>query len=334
MRINKFIFSIILVLFLCYISCFNSNLIAKADSNAEIVVEVETGQILYANNEKSRLPMASTTKIMTAIIIVEDCDLNAVIKVPKEAVGVEGSSIYLKCDEEISIKDLLFGLMLRSGNDASVALAIAHSGSVEKFVDVMNERAKAIGASDTHFCNPNGLPNDMHYTTAHDLAKIGAYAMKNATFREIVSTKSYKGDYKYFANKNKILNMLDGANGVKTGYTKKAGRCLVSSAKRDDMQLVCVVLNCPDMYERSKKLLENAFERYSTVKIGKDKKFEYKNNIYCVGESVSLVVRKNAVLRYEIEICGDGKRDELPLLKIYDENNLIFSQNLYTIIDD
>lgn len=334
MKIKNLVFAIILVLFLCYISCFNSNFIAKADSNAEIVVEVETGQILHANNEKTRLPMASTTKIMTAIIIVEDCDLNAVIKVPKEAVGVEGSSIYLKCDEEISIKDLLFGLMLRSGNDASVALAIAHSGSVEKFVDVMNERAIAIGASDTHFCNPNGLPNDLHYTTAHDLAKISAYAMKNATFREIVSTKSYKGDYKYFANKNKILNMLDGANGVKTGYTKKAGRCLVSSAKRDDMQLVCVVLNCPDMYERSKKLLENAFECYSTVKIGKDKKFEYKNKIYCVGESVSLVVRKNAVLRYEIEFCGDGKRDELPLLKIYDENNLIFMQNLYTIIDD
>ena len=174
--------------------------------------------------------MASTTKIMTALLICEDCNPDEVVIVPDKAINVEGSSIYLKKGEEIDIRDLLYGLMLRSGNDAANALALIHSGSLSAFADRMNERAREIGAADTSFKNPSGLPDEEHYTTARDLCKIACTAMNNALFREIVGTKSWHGKYRSYANKNKTLFNYAGATGIKTGYTLKAGRCLVSSA--------------------------------------------------------------------------------------------------------
>ncbi|MGN0818322.1 MAG: D-alanyl-D-alanine carboxypeptidase family protein, partial [Candidatus Coproplasma sp.] len=201
-------------------------------------MELYTDSLLHEKNSDARMPMASTTKIMTALIVIEDCELDEVITVPDQAVGTEGSSIYLKHDEEISIKDLLYGLMLRSGNDSAAALAIHHSGSIEAFAENMNRRAKEIGALNTNYTNPSGLPDDNHYTTAYDLCLIACTAMKNPVFQEIVGTKNYNGEFRSFLNKNKILNTLDGANGVKTGYTVKAGRCLVSSAQRDGMDVV------------------------------------------------------------------------------------------------
>ncbi|MDE7439749.1 MAG: D-alanyl-D-alanine carboxypeptidase, partial [Clostridia bacterium] len=214
-----------------------------ASAQAEIAMELSTGRILTEGNAHARLPMASTTKILTAIIIIEDCNLDEEITVPDKAVGVEGSSIYLQKDEKIDIRDLLYGLMLRSGNDSATALALHHSGSIEKFAEVMNERAKKMGAEHSHFKNPSGLPDDEHYTTAYDLCTIACYAMKNETFREIVSTTNYTGKYKNFVNKNKMLYKYKSANGIKTGYTVKAGRCLVSSAEQNGMDIVCVVLN-------------------------------------------------------------------------------------------
>lgn len=302
---------------------------AKADGVSEIALELERGDVLHSKNADCRLPMASTTKIMTALIICEDCDLTEVITVPDKAVGVEGSSIYLKRDERISVRDLLYGLMLRSGNDAACALAIHHSGSVEAFVERMNGRAKGLGALNTHFCNPSGLPDENHYTTALDLCNVARVAMKNEIFAEVVSTKSYKGDFRCFVNKNKLLNTLDGANGVKTGYTEKAGRCLVSSAKRDNMDVVCVVLNCYDMFERSAEIIENCFDNYAVETISKDKIFNFNGRQCSLKEDYSFTVNKKADLDYKlVPYDCDGA---IAKLEIYSENNLIFCENLFTI---
>ncbi|WZL74928.1 D-alanyl-D-alanine carboxypeptidase [Clostridiaceae bacterium 35-E11] len=239
-------------------------------ASSAIVMDVKTGRILFEKNINQKKPMASTTKIMTALLALEKTPLEEIIKVPRNAVGVEGSSIYLQYDEKLSMKDLLYGLMLRSGNDAATAVAVHVSGSVEKFSDLMNKRARELGAINTNFMNPHGLHNASHYTTAYDLALITREALKNKNFSEIVQTKLWVAEregYKYFYNKNKILSQYAGGNGVKTGYTKAAGRCLVTSATRNGMQLLCVVLNAPNWFQDSYQLLDNAFEKYDAVSI-------------------------------------------------------------------
>ena len=244
-------------------SCSATSVLTSA--KAACVIDVDSGEILYCENENAPLAMASTTKILTAIIVIENMDLSQTIKVDDSAAGVEGSSIYLKKGEEIKVIDLLYGLMLRSGNDSAVALAIACAGSVPAFANLMNDKAKQIGATNSSFTNPHGLDDKNHYTTAKDLALISAYAMKNDIFREIVSTKMHVvektnlSEQRYFQNKNKMLSSFEGACGVKTGYTKKTGRCLVSAAKRDGKTLVCVVLSAPNMWQDSKNLLEFGF---------------------------------------------------------------------------
>lgn len=265
------IFSFILV-FLFLFSSFSFSSKVKAQNigtsaKGACVIDVESGEILFAENENKKLPMASTTKILTAIVLIENMDLSKTIKVDDSAVGVEGSSIYLKKGEEIKVIDLLYGLMLRSGNDSAVALAIACSGSEENFSKLMNEKAKQIGANSSSFTNPHGLDDENHYTTAKDLALISAYAMKNEIFRKIVSTKMHVveatnvSEKRFFQNKNKMLSSFEGACGIKTGYTKKTGRCLASAAQRDGKTLVCVVLSCPNMWQDSKNLLEFCFNK-------------------------------------------------------------------------
>ena len=302
----------------------------KASARAEIAMELSTGSILTENNAYVRLPMASTTKILTAIIIIEDCNLDEEITVPDEAVGVEGSSIYLSKDEKIDIRDLLYGLMLRSGNDSAASLAIHHSGSIEKFAQTMNERAKNIGAQNSNFMNPSGLPDDKHYTTAYDLCTIACYAMKNETFKEIVSTTNYKGKYKSFVNKNKILYKYENANGIKTGYTVKAGRCLVSSAVKDGMDVVTVVLNCPDMYERSIDIFESCFKKYKLVKLDKGLTFNFNGKLCCLKESEKFVIEKSGKISYKIEQV-ENIAGVIAQLHIYNENKLIFTGKLYSI---
>ena len=239
-----------------------------------ITTEAGSGRVLYEKNANVRRPMASTTKIATAITVIDNVpDLEKTVVVPDCAVGVEGSSIYLSKGETASIRDLLYGLMLQSGNDCAVALAVTTAGSVEKFAALMNETARKCGANDTNFVTPHGLHDDNHYTTARDLAKISAYAMKNATFREIVSSKKHTMPWaghdcdRVILNKNKILTTFDGGDGIKTGYTKKAGRCLVASATRDGMTIISVVLDCGPMFEECRNLMEKAFEEYSLVDI-------------------------------------------------------------------
>ena len=239
-----------------------------------ITTEAGSGRVLYEKNADVRRPMASTTKIATAMTVIDNVpDLEKTVVIPDCAVGVEGSSIYLSKGETASILDLLYGLMLQSGNDCAVALAVTTAGSVEKFAALMNETARKCGANDTNFVTPHGLHDDNHYTTARDLAKISAYAMRNATFREIVSSKKHTMPWaghdcdRVILNKNKILTTFDGGDGIKTGYTKKAGRCLVASATRDGMTIISVVLDCGPMFEECRNLMEKAFEEYSLVDI-------------------------------------------------------------------
>ncbi len=231
------------------------------EGKAECVMEINSRRILYESNGDSRLPMASTTKIITAITVLEHCsNLQEEINIPKEAVGIEGSSVYLKEGDKYSVENLLYGLMLRSGNDCATALALYCSGSVNNFSVAMNQTAQKAGALASNFKNPHGLPCINHYTTARDLSYITCYAMQNQTFKEIVSTQYYSP--KQWCNKNKLLQLYNGGMGVKTGYTKEAGRCLVSAANKQNMTLVCTLLNCPTTYERTIKLLDDAFETY------------------------------------------------------------------------
>lgn len=263
------IFMSVIVVFSAVLAGVSRPLAAGYNTTAKsaIVIERTTGRLLFEKNADAQLPIASTTKILTAITVIENCDdVNETVIVPDCAVGIEGSSIYLKRGEKLRIVDLLYGLMLQSGNDCAVALACLTSGSVDNFAVLMNMVAQRAGAHNSHFANPHGLPNDNHYSTARDMAAISAYAMSNDLFREIVSTEYYKecpsseGGNRIIHNKNKILTMLEGGNGIKTGYTKAAGRCLVSSAERDGKEVICVVLSCGPMFEESCALINAAFE--------------------------------------------------------------------------
>ena len=215
--------------------------------------------------------MASTTKILTALLALETCSLDDIIEIDERAAGTEGSSMYLKEGERLSLEDLLYGLMLSSGNDAAVAIATHISGDVKSFAALMNQRAQELGCTNSNFVTPNGLHNDDHYSSALDMARIAACAMKNEKFRSLVSTNYHKTDtgaqQRTLKNKNRILWEYEGGNGVKTGYTKKAGKCLVFSAERDGMQLIGVVLACPDMWAEAKKLLDYGFSNYEMTRI-------------------------------------------------------------------
>lgn len=238
-------------------------------AKAACVLEMTSHRVLFEKNAHQRLPMASCTKIMTALVALERGNLTDVVTTGPNAAGVPGSSIYLKKGEQLTLEDLLYGLMLASGNDAAVAIAEYIGGSVPKFLDLMNARAQELGLVDTHFSSPNGLDTPGHYTSAYDLAMIASYAMQNADFRRIVGTKTHTMPYegqpgaRVVRNKNRLLSSFDGANGVKTGYTGDAGRCFVGAAERDGMQLIGVVLNCGPMFEETAALLDNAFARYA-----------------------------------------------------------------------
>jgi len=237
----------------------------EAPAQAAYLIEANSGRVLYAKNETARLPMASTTKIMTALLAVESGRLTEIVTVPDEAAGTEGSSMYLRAGEKISLLDLVYGLMLTSGNDAAVAIACFLDGSTAAFAERMNARAKALGLADTHFVNPNGLHDPDHYTTAKDLTLLSAAALRNPFFAEIVSTqyRRTEGTNPHtLKNKNRLLWEYEGGIGVKTGYTKAAGKCLVFAAERGGMKLVGAILNCPSMWNTAKSMLDAGFHGY------------------------------------------------------------------------
>jgi len=232
-----------------------------------IVLDAVSGRILYQKNADQKSLIASTTKIMTALIICEQCNVLDRMRIPKEAMGIEGSSMYLEEGEVLTLQELLYGLMLSSGNDAAVALAIYCGGTVEGFAELMNDKARTLGMTGTHFENPNGLDSPGHFSTARDLAVLAAYAMENPVFCKTVSTKNVKIGERYLHNHNKLLWQVEGADGVKTGYTRAAGRILVSSATRNGRRVIAVTLNAPDDWNDHAHLLEDGFARYSVQRI-------------------------------------------------------------------
>lgn len=348
-------FVIIVLMLFTTISVFNlkKNQVIASTNEKEIVIEMYSGRIIHQKNIDERAYPASTTKILTAICVIENTDIEKIVQIPDECVGVEGSSIYLRKGEKLKVKEILYGLMLRSGNDCAVALSIITSGSQKEFVKLMNETAKKIGADNSNFMNPHGLHDDNHYVTARDLAKITAYAMKNNIFREIVSTKKIEipnGEYDYnrvLINKNKMLFECDGATGVKTGFTKKAGRCLVSACNRNNTELICVVLNCSPMFEKSKQLFDDLYNDYVTHKIlESDFILDFiptengeKVGVYLKND-ILLPLRKSEIDNLKIKYIlpekiksGTKKDEEVGKVEIYIENDLIFFEKIYTIND-
>ncbi len=236
-----------------------------------VLMEAASGDVVFGQNENARLPMASTTKIMTALVALEALPLDTVVTVTSDSVGVEGSSIYLCEGETLTLEQLLYALLLESANDAASAIAVAVSGSVEAFAARMNEKAAALGLTDTRFVNPHGLDAEGHYTTAYELAVITRAALENPTFRAICSTERKtiplhgNEGVRLLLNHNKLLNSYDGCIGVKTGFTKRTGRCLVSAAEREGVTLIAVTLNAPDDWRDHTAMLDYGFAFYESV---------------------------------------------------------------------
>ena len=335
----------------------NSSLNASAEvySSAKAMTVMEAGskRVLYSKNNQQKLPMASTTKIMTAITAIENAkDFDTRFEISPKAVGVSGTSIYLRKGETLSLRELLYGLMLVSGNDASVAIGEHVGGNVKNFIDLMNKTALKIGAKNSHFDNTHGLDSPTHYTTAYDLALITSYALANPIFKEIVSTKNIRiesgeGKTRYLKNKNRLLNSFTGCNGVKTGFTDDAGRCLVSSAERNGMTLVSVVLNCGPMFEECSSLMERGFSEYKlfffffdyqlpkTIKVENGREEEVE--IYTKGhyfyplrddELNKINYKYNLTSSIEAPLKADTEIGEV---EIYIDKDLHFSEKIFTM---
>lgn len=246
----------------------------KLNSRSCVILDRTSKKVLYGKNEYNKVKMASTTKIMTAIIVIENNNLNETIEVSKKAANTGGSRLGLKTGDKITIHDLLYGLMLRSGNDAAVSLAESTAGSISDFSNLMNKKASELGLINSHFDSPHGLDSDNHYTTAYELAKLSDYALKNKTFLEIVGSKTYtimiNGSPKNLSNTNELLGNLNGVYGIKTGFTNGANRCLVTACKRDEMDIICVVLGADTKKFRTQdsiKLIEYAFSNFEYADI-------------------------------------------------------------------
>ena len=234
-------------------------------AKASIIIEAQSGKVIAGKNEYEKLPMASTTKIMTTLLLIESGGLDEEFKVDNNAIMVEGSSMGLCQDDTVTKRALCYGMMLPSGNDAANETAVLLGGSAEKFADMMNEKAEQLGLEDTHFVTPSGLHDDKHYSTAYDMAKLTREALKNETFREICGTSSIKLKFgnppyeRWLVNTNKLLALYDGCIGVKTGFTDEAGRCLISAAEKDGVTLICVTLNAPNDWNDHIKMYDYGF---------------------------------------------------------------------------
>lgn len=287
----------------------------QGSARGAYLIELKTGRVLYARNENDPMPMASTTKVMTALLALELCDLSSVVETGEGAYGRPGTSIYLEKGEKRTLEEMLYGLMIASGNDAAVAIAEHIGGSVDAFCEMMNERARELGATNTHFVNPNGLPAEGHVTTARDLTLIAAQAMKNETFREIVSTQRAsipwegRSYMRILKNKNALLSSFEGATGIKTGFTRAAGRCLVFGAKRGEMEVVGTVLNCPDWFSEAADIMEGAFADYTWVEMLPD------------GERMGMIATpggesESAAVVLQGALSGPVTELEMPLMKV------------------
>jgi len=319
-----------------------------------IMVEANSGEVLYEKNPEQKAYPASITKIMTALLAIEKGDLDKKVKISENAAGVEGSSIYLEAGEKITLRDLVYGLMLRSGNDAAIAIAEEIGGSTERFVIMMNKRARELGAYRTLFVNPNGLHSSGHYTTAKDMALIAMAAMKNPEFKKVAAAKSWvadrgEGKYNYFFNKNKVVYQYTGGTGIKIGFTKAAGRTLVASSERDGMELICVVMNAPGWFQDTYKLMDYGYDQYETVKItGAEQPVKAvkikggSKNYAMIGsrEEIRCPLKKGAENRISV-VYAVPQRQKAPVsrwqeagyLKIYVNGRYLFSRPLCYLED-
>lgn len=349
MKKIKYVFILAIICLIFVPVNYNSYADSKNYSGMAVVCEDE---LLYSKDCNKKLPMASTTKIFTALTVLENCDnLDEVVSIPAEALRVEGTSIYLKANEKLTVRELLYGLMLRSGNDSAVTLAYHISKNIEEFAKLMNYTAQKYGLKNTSLKNPHGLDEKDHYTTAYDLAVFTKEALKNKVFREIVSSKTFEiaerenCQYRYFVNKNRLLNSLEGAIGVKTGYTSKAGRCLVSAINDGEKDIVCVVLNCRPMFEDSSELLLRAKNEFSKMCVLKDygvvddvlvEDGDKKSVKIYYRKSFSKIIKKEEQMNISIEFdypkvlkAPISKDQEVGSVKVFDKNNLLFEEKLY-----
>lgn len=313
----------------------------QISATAGILMDKKSSQILFNKNIHTKRPPASTTKILTAIIAIEESNLEDIVTVSRKAAYQEGSSIYLKENEKISLEELIYGLMLASGNDAAVAIAEHISGSVDEFSRLMNKKAREIGAKNSNFVNPHGLPATGHVSTAYDLAMIMRYALNNKTFSEITSTKSLKKDNwkRGYKNHNQLLWSYEKATGGKTGFTKAAGRCLVSSAASDDKEMIAVVLNSPGDWVDSTNLLEFGLNQFFWKKIVSQgeivhtikskKSLENQLNIQAQND-IKILVPRGGKTKIEKKIKIDSglklpvsENDKIGKILIYNNNQLI-----------
>ena len=356
-KINLKILSIFLLVFsLCFGVNYKPKTYAENTSaKAMVVIEANSGRVLKSYNQDKKLANASTTKIVTFLTVLKYCqNFDEIVEVDDRAIGISGTSIYLKKGEKLSVKELLYGMMLVSGNDAATALALHICPSVKQFGELMTQEARNAGAKNSTFLNPHGLDEKGHITTAYDLAMITRECYKYPIFEEIVSTKNTKisngeNGYRYLKNKNKLLWTLEGANGVKTGFTDDAGRCLVSSCKRSNMHLICVVLNCGPMFEESAFHFEDCFSKYSMVQLLKNN-FCHKNINVIDGKKENVCVyskkgfmyplnnMEQTLIKIEVNTLESikapiKKEQVVGEVKIYLDKHLLFSEKIYTMED-
>lgn len=297
----------------------------KINARAAIIYDRTTKQIIWGKNENEKRAMASTTKIMTALVVLENSNLSDVVTISKKAAGTGGSRLKISAGDKITVNDLLYGLMLRSGNDAAVALAEHVGGSIEGFADLMNKKAKELGLNNTNFVTPHGLDNENHYTTAYELAVLTDYALNNETFAKIVNTKStsisINGNTRNIYNTNELLGYMLGVDGVKTGFTNGAGRCLVTSCTRDDNQIITIVLGCDTKKQRtsdSTKLIEYAFKNYTRINLEEKIQNEFEN--WKQINSKRIYINKASKQEINLEL-GEIHNKIIPI-KIGEERNI------------
>ncbi|PAV29537.1 D-alanyl-D-alanine carboxypeptidase [Virgibacillus profundi] len=354
----RFIFFIIILLLFSLVNPVIGQATPEVSANNAILIEQSTGRVLYEKDAHEPELIASITKIMTALIAIESDKMKEKAKISRKAIYTEGSSIYLEQGEKMTIEDLVYGLMLRSGNDAAVAISEHIGGSEEGFVYLMNEKAKWLGMTNSSFENPHGLDSDNHYSSAYDMALLMRSAMKNEEFRKITGTTSYKSENRSYSwqNKNKLLTQYyDSCTGGKTGYTKKTGRTLVTTASKNGMDLIAVTLNAPDDWRDHINMFEWGFDNYDMESIAKKGEIQYKlkktdksipgftrNDIfYPLTEAEKDNIKKKSYLLKEDNRVADdtiGKTvfylDDIPIAEttIYNEENRPREDKFYSLV--
>ncbi|PAD24441.1 D-alanyl-D-alanine carboxypeptidase [Niallia circulans] len=349
MKLRKLIILTIItsILFLAIPQKSSAQMYVSAQS--AILMEQDSGRVIFEKDAHTKRRIASITKIMTALLAVESGKLEDTVTVSSNAIRTEGSSIYLQEGEKIKLEDLVYGLMLRSGNDAAVAIAETVGGSLDGFVYLMNQKAEEIGMKNTHFANPHGLDDhEDHYSTAYDMALLTRYAMNNDTYKKIAGTKSYRSEStnnewdRVWRNKNKLLTSLyEHSTGGKTGYTKRAKRTLVSTAEKDGVEYIAVTLNDPDDWDDHINMFETAFKTYKKVQVLEEGKIKtvnnkfYKNKVYIKSDLEYPVTEKEEDL-FKVEYSltkvkkeWEKNQEEVPEIvgeaKIYLDSKLVDS---------